>query len=67
MDSTNQNVVKFGELQEEYTHFELNEKQRTYFNTKAGFNTYLREEYHAINKILWKDDFLNMQSEMPKM
>ncbi len=67
VDSTNQNVVKFGELEEEYTHFDLNEKQRAYFSAKAGFNSYLREEYHAINKILWKDDFMSLSSEMPKL
>ena len=67
MDSTNQNVVKFGELEEEYVHFELNDEQRSYFKSKAAFNTYFREEFHAINDILWKNNFINLYSEMPRM
>jgi len=67
VDSTNQNVVKFGELTEEYSHFALNENQRNYFNAKSGFNSYLREEYHALNKILWKDDFLSIHTQMPRL
>lgn len=67
MDSTNQNVIKFGELEEEYVHFELSQKQRAYFQAKAGFNSYLREEYHSLNKLLWKNAFLNTHAEMPPM
>ncbi|CAG7837416.1 unnamed protein product [Allacma fusca] len=67
VDSTNQNVMKFGELEEEFTHFELNPSQRAYFNARAGFNSYLREQYHSLNKLLWKNEFINSHSEMPKM
>ena len=67
VDSTNQNVLKFGELEEEFVPFELSPRQKAYFNAKAGFNSYLREQYHSLNKLLWKNDFINRHSEMPKM
>lgn len=44
VDSTNQNVMKFGELEEEFTYFELSPSQRSYFNAKANLNSYLREQ-----------------------
>ncbi|CAL8090377.1 unnamed protein product [Orchesella dallaii] len=67
VDSTNQNVLKFGELEEEFTYFELSESQRSYFNAKANLNSYLREQYHSLQQILWKHDFINLYSEMPKL
>ena len=59
--------MKFGELEEEFIHFELNDVQRAYFNAKSSFNSYLRESYHSLHKLLWKNDFMNIHSEMPKM
>jgi len=67
VDSTNQNVMKFGELEEENVHFELSADQRAYFNAKSHLNIYLREQYHSLMNLLWKTDFINMYSEMPKM
>jgi hypothetical protein len=40
--------MKFGELEEEFVHFELSESQRAYFNAKARLNLYLREQYHSL-------------------
>lgn len=54
LDSTNQNVYKFGTLEEEDTWFELAPNQRIHFENKRHFNSYLREEYHAIKVT---DDF----------
>lgn len=48
LDSTNQNAHKFGSLDEEDTWFELDTEQRNFFEGKRHFNSYLREEYHAI-------------------
>ncbi|XP_021945925.1 endoplasmic reticulum-Golgi intermediate compartment protein 2 [Folsomia candida] len=67
VDSTSQNVMKFGELEEEFVYFELSESQRAYFNAKARLNSYLREQYHSLQNLLWKNDFINMYTEMPKL
>lgn len=67
VDSTSQNVLKFGELEEEYVHFDLSTSQRAYFNAKSRLNSYLREQYHSLRDVLWKNDFINMYSEMPKL
>lgn len=48
LDSTNQNAFKFGSLDEEDTWFELDANQKNHFDNKRHFNSYLREEYHAI-------------------
>lgn len=48
LDSTNQNTYKFGQLEEEDTWFELSENQKLHFENKKHFNSYLREEYHAV-------------------
>lgn len=48
LDSTNQNTYKFGQLEEEDTWFELSDNQKLHFENKKHFNSYLREEYHAI-------------------
>lgn len=44
----------FGNLEEEDTWFEMSEEQRSHFEDIRHFNSYLREEYHAINQLLWK-------------
>jgi hypothetical protein len=59
--------MKFGELEEEYVQFELSESQRVYFNTKARLNSYLREQYHSLQNLLWTNDFIDMYTEMPKL
>jgi len=59
--------MKFGELEEEYVHFELSPSQRAYFNAKARLNSYLRESYHSLQDLLWKNDFINLYTEMPAL
>lgn len=48
LDSTNQNAFKFGSLEVEDTWFELSHNQQIHFDNKRHFNSYLREEYHAV-------------------
>lgn len=45
----------------------ISESQRAYFNAKARLNSYLREQYHSLQNLLWKNDFINMYTEMPKL
>lgn len=66
IDSTNQNMILFGELQEEDTWFELAPEQKAYFESMQHVNSYLREEFHAVQNLLWKSRFISTFSELPK-
>ncbi|KAJ8940662.1 hypothetical protein NQ314_010638 [Rhamnusium bicolor] len=65
LDSTNQNAFKFGALEEEDTWFELAPNQQIHFDNKRHFNSYLREEYHAIQDLLWRSSFSTQFGELP--
>jgi len=51
LDSTGQNTFNFGRLQEEKTWFELDSSQKNHLEAVQAFNSYLREEYHAVQVI----------------
>ncbi|CAH1119719.1 unnamed protein product [Phaedon cochleariae] len=65
LDSTNQNAFKFGSLEEEDTWFELAPNQKLHFDNKKHFNSYLREEYHAIKDLLWRSQFSTNFGDIP--
>ncbi|XP_065161630.1 endoplasmic reticulum-Golgi intermediate compartment protein 2-like [Atheta coriaria] len=65
LDSTNQNPYMFGQLEEEDTWYELSPNQRIHFENKQHFNSYLREEYHAIKDLLWRRSFSQTSNDMP--
>lgn len=65
LDSTNQNAFKFGALEEEDTWFEMSQNQRIHFENKRHFNSYLREEYHAIKDLLWRSSYSSLFGDMP--
>ncbi|XP_018567670.1 endoplasmic reticulum-Golgi intermediate compartment protein 2 [Anoplophora glabripennis] len=65
LDSTNQNAFKFGSLEEEDTWFELAHNQQIHFDNKRHFNSYLREEYHAVKDLLWRSSFSTHFGELP--
>ena len=55
VDSTGQNFGQqnFGTLEMENTYFELSPNQRRYHDIILDVNKYLREEYHAIQELMW--------------
>ncbi|KAJ1525903.1 hypothetical protein ONE63_009092 [Megalurothrips usitatus] len=65
VDSTNQNIFKFGNLEQEDTWWELNREQRTHFDTMRSLNSYLREEFHALQLLLWKSGQAAMFGTLP--
>ncbi|XP_023021334.2 endoplasmic reticulum-Golgi intermediate compartment protein 2 [Leptinotarsa decemlineata] len=65
LDSTNQNAFKFGALEEEDTWFELAQNQHIHFENKRHFNSYLREEYHAVKDLLWRSRFSTHFGDLP--
>ena len=66
LDSTNQNTFSFGRLKEEPTWFELDHVQRRHFDAIQTFNEYLREEYHAIQDLLWRSGGGSMYGSLPE-
>ncbi|KAG8173557.1 hypothetical protein JTE90_017338 [Oedothorax gibbosus] len=65
LDVTNQNTETFGELEEEPSHFELSMPQRVQWETMQRINIYIREEYHAIQDLIWKDGYTNILRGLP--
>uniref|UniRef100_A0A146KX15 Endoplasmic reticulum-Golgi intermediate compartment protein 2 n=1 Tax=Lygus hesperus TaxID=30085 RepID=A0A146KX15_LYGHE len=66
LDSTNQNFMVFGTLEEEDTWFEMSEEQKAHFEDIRYFNSYLTEEFHAVNELLWKSAHSFQPSAVPK-
>ena len=66
LDSTNQNTFSFGRLKEEPTWFELETAQRSHFEAVKGLNEYLREEYHAIQDLVWNSGQSRFYGDLPK-
>lgn len=58
LDSTNQ--YGFGELQEIDTWWEQDESQQAYFDYMRNLNTYLREQYHSIAHLIFKNVVTDM-------
>ncbi|KAJ9598088.1 hypothetical protein L9F63_026807, partial [Diploptera punctata] len=63
LDSTGQNVLR--SLEQEETWFELTPKQRLYFDGMRQVNSYLREEFHAIQELLWRSGQSTLFGDMP--
>ncbi|XP_023931125.1 endoplasmic reticulum-Golgi intermediate compartment protein 2 [Lingula anatina] len=57
VDQTGQNIDSFGSLEEEDVHFELSPDQRTYQEMLQHVNSYMRDEYHAIQDFIWKTGY----------
>ncbi|XP_014247776.1 endoplasmic reticulum-Golgi intermediate compartment protein 2 isoform X2 [Cimex lectularius] len=66
LDSTNQNVMLFGTLQEEDTWFDMSEEQKSHFQDIRYFNNYLQNEFHEIHELLWKSGHSFMPTGLPK-
>lgn len=65
-DSTNANVFSFGILKEDPTWFELDRIQRRHFEEIQAVNSYLREEYHSIQEIMWKTGRSRFYGDIPE-
>lgn len=66
LDSTNQNTFAFGRLKEDPTWFDLDRVQRQHFESIRVLNEYLREEYHAIQNLLWKSGQSLLYAQLPE-
>ncbi|PNF39194.1 hypothetical protein B7P43_G01298 [Cryptotermes secundus] len=66
LDSTGQNVLQFGSLEQEDTWFELSPQQRLHFDGMRQVNSYLREEFHAIQELLWRSGQSTLFGDLPR-
>ena len=65
IDLTGQRIETFGVLDEEPVHFELSPEQRRQFQMTQNLNEYIREEYHALHKLLWKTGYMGKNNQLP--
>lgn len=66
LDVTNQPTATFGQLQQEPAMFELTKSQRIHWDTMQHVNTYIREEFHGLQNLLWKSGYTNLFGNVPK-
>ncbi|XP_052797939.1 endoplasmic reticulum-Golgi intermediate compartment protein 2-like isoform X1 [Mya arenaria] len=53
LDQTGQDTHSFGSLNMDPTHYALSPKQQSYRDLTRRVNEYLKDEYHAIQELLW--------------
>ncbi|KAL3842000.1 hypothetical protein ACJMK2_020074 [Sinanodonta woodiana] len=53
LDQTGQDTYSFGQLNLDNAYFELSPKQKRYHEITLEVNRYLRNQYHAIQELLW--------------
>ena len=58
-------MFSYGKLKEEPAYFELSPKQQEYLDFTQQVNDYLRQEYHAIQELLWRSDKPTFLGGMP--
>ncbi|XP_018319222.1 endoplasmic reticulum-Golgi intermediate compartment protein 2 [Agrilus planipennis] len=66
VDDTSEHIITTDFIKEEDTWFELSPNQRQYFDHKNFMNSYLCEEYHAVQDLLWRSEFSSVYSDMPE-
>ncbi|XP_055910259.1 endoplasmic reticulum-Golgi intermediate compartment protein 2 isoform X2 [Eupeodes corollae] len=66
MDETQQDVFAYGTLQREDTWWEMSDEEKSNFELVQHMNIFLREEYHSVADILFKDILKNTDaSDVP--
>ena len=65
LDQTGQDVLGFGFLNEEDVYWELSPKQREYQHMVQSTNSFLNEEYHALQTVLWRTGNPTFNMGMP--
>ncbi|KAL4225626.1 Endoplasmic reticulum-Golgi intermediate compartment protein 2 [Mactra antiquata] len=53
LDQTGQDAYSFGSLEMEDAYYELSQKQKRYHEITLQVNRYMRNEYHAIQELMW--------------
>jgi len=67
LDQTGEQMFGVNEMKLEPTYWELSENQREYLDFVQNVNQYLRNDYHAIHEVMWKENRKSMVNrDMPK-
>jgi len=53
LDQTGQDTQTFGSLAMDNTHYALSPIQKSYSEITRSVNQYMKQEYHAIQELLW--------------
>ena len=65
LDQTGQDVFSYGKLKEDPAYFDLSPKQQEYLAFTQQVNEYLRQEYHALQELMWRSDKPSFRGGMP--
>lgn len=65
LDQTGQDVFSYGKLKEEPAFFDLSPRQQEYLDFTQQVNDYLRQEYHALQEMMWRSDRPTIRGGMP--
>lgn len=66
LDQTGQDTYSFGKLEMTSVPFELTPQQKRFHEITRQVNQYMREEYHAIQELLWISGHTPLLSGMPR-
>lgn len=66
LDQTGQDTYSFGKLELQNTPYELTPKQKRFHEITRHMNQYMREEYHAVQELLWLSGHSPMIGGMPE-
>ena len=53
LDQTGQDAQSFGKLTMDNTYYKLSDRQQRYHDLSREINNYMRDEYHAIQELMW--------------
>ncbi|KAL8608889.1 hypothetical protein ACOMHN_065227 [Nucella lapillus] len=65
LDQTGQDVFSYDKLKEEPAFFDLSPRQQEYLDFTQQVNDYLRQEYHALQEMMWRSDRPTFRGGMP--
>ena len=66
LDQTGQDTMSFGKLEMTNVPYELTPKQKRFFEITRHVNQYMREEYHAVQELLWLTGHSPILGGMPQ-
>merc|ERR1719394_1264698 len=66
LDATGQDVLGYDQLKYVQTHWELSPKQKDYIHFVQQVNDYFKEDYHALQHVLWRQGNPTFAGGMPE-
>ena len=66
LDQTGQDTFSYGKLEMTNVPYELTPKQKHFYEITRHVNQYMREEYHAVQELLWLSGHSSILGGMPE-